>query len=247
MSTWFGKMLATIIAVSAAVYVVVKISPPISISSIVSQKDSLFTVSGEGKVTVVPDIGIVNLGISISRSTVKDTQTEANRVINAISAEVKKMGVDSKDIQTSNYNIYPQYDYRNTTNRITGYQITSTLTITVRDLDKLNSVIDVATANGANTVSGVSLTVNDERLKELNLQAREKAVAEAKIKAESLAKAAGISLGRIINVQESSPSYPRPMLYATDLKAGLGGGSETNIQPGSTDIVSSITLSYETR
>jgi hypothetical protein len=114
-------------------------------------------------------------------------------------------------------------------------------------LDKLNTVIDTSTAFGANTVGNIQLTVNDDRQKELLKEARDLAVKEAKTKAQELSRSAGISLGRIVNVQESYPSVPRPMMYAADMKVGLGGGSETNIQTGSTDIVSQVTLYYETR
>jgi uncharacterized protein YggE len=247
MNTWITKMLLTITAISIAVFLVIKISPPISISSIVSQKDSLFTVSGEGKVTVIPDTGIVNLGMTVNKSTVKAAQTEANTVINNISKNIKDLGIESKDIRTSGYNIYPQYDYQGSVNRITGYQINISLTVTVRDIDKINTVIDSATSLGANSVGGIQLTVDEDRQKELLQEARKKAVDDAKNKAQNLASAAGITLGKIINIQESSGGYPRPMMaYDKVSAAGLGGGG-TEIEVGSTDISTSVTLSYETR
>ena len=158
------------------------------------------------------------------------------------------MGVDATDITTTNYSIYPQYDYSSSSiNRINGYQVTVNLSIRVRDIDKINAVIDSATANGANTVGSVQLTVNEDRQKELLQEARELAVKEAKTKAESLAKAAGITLGKIINVQESGPpGYPVPMFDKVMLSEASRGG-DTQIETGSTDITSTITLIYETR
>jgi len=92
------------------------------------------------------------------------------------------------------------------------------------------------------------LTVEENRQKELVHQAREEAVKEAKTKAESLASAAGITLGKIINVQENVPGAPVPlMMLDSAAKEGRGGGSATDIQPGSTDIYSTVTLFYETR
>ena len=244
----FIKTFSVALAILAALFLYNKFGPPFSFNSVVTQKTDLFTVSGEGKVTVVPDIGVVSLGINLTRPTVKSAQTDVNNIINKISTDTKGLGVDPKDIITSDYSIYPEYDYRTGTGRITGYRVQASLTVKVRDLEKINQVIDTATADGANTVSGINLTVDESKEKELLQQAREQAIEEAKTKAASLARAAGISLGRIVNVQESG-GQPMPVPYlARDMMAvGSGGGGETIIEPGSTDITSTVTLFYETR
>ena len=241
MNLWWVKILLIL----GAVFVFAKWGPGIPITSVVTQKQDLFTVTGEGKVTVVPDTAVVNLGITANHSTIKAAQTQANTVINKITEELKKLGIESTDIKTSNYSVYPQYNYDGGPSRITGYQVNASLTITVRDFDKVNQVIDTSTANGANTVGGIQLTVDEKRQKELLQQARELAVKEAKTKAESLARTAGITLGKIVNIQEGY-SNPGPV-YAKEMMAAVGGGGDTQIQPGSTDITSSVTLFYETR
>ncbi len=249
MNSWWVKAVFIFIAV----FVLLKFGPSVPVQSIVTQKMDSFTVSGEGKVTVVPDTGIVSLGITSNKPTVKAAQTEANTVIANITKAVKELGVADKDIKTSNYSVYPQYDYSTEgAGRINGYQVSANLTISVREIDKVNSVIDQATSNGANTVGGIQLTVDEDKQKELRQQARELAVKEAKTKAESLAKAAGITLGKIINVVESGNDIgPRPydMMVANTKEGGLGGGggAPTEINPGSTDISTSVTLFYETR
>ena len=242
MNSWWGKL----IVIFVAVWLLLRFGPSIPVSSVVSQKQDFFTVTGEGKVTVVHDTAIVDLGITINRPTVKTAQGEANSVINGVTQSVKDMGVAAKDIKTSNYSVYPQYDYAGGQNRITGYQVSANLTITVREIDKVNQVIDTATAKGANSVGGIQLTVDEDKKKQLLQDARELAVKEAKSKAESLARAAGLTLGKIVNVQESFGSVPVPMYAKSAI--GLGGGREdTQIQPGSTDISTSVTLFYETR
>lgn len=243
MKSWLGKFAAVLLLA----YIFLKFAPAIPISSVVTQKQDLFTVTGEGKVTAVPDTAIISVGILSQQPSVKTAQTQANTVINDITASLKGMGIAAKDIKTSNYSVYPQYDYAAGRNRISNYQVNVNLTITVRDLEKINSVIDTSTAKGANTIGGINLTVDETRQKELLSQARELAVKEAKTKAESLARAAGLSLGRIVNIQESgTPSVPPPY-FARALEAGIGGGGDTKIEPGSADITSSVTLSYETR
>ncbi len=240
MNSWWSKAIVTF----TAVWLLLKFGPSIPISSVVSQKQDFFTVTGEGKVTVVPDTAVVDLGITVNRPIVKAAQTQANAIINKITEELKKLGIADKDIKTSNYSVNPQYDYQQN-NRIAGYQVNVSVTITVREIDKVNEVIDAATANGANTVGGIQLTVDEKRQRELLQQARELAVKEAKDKANSLASAAGITLGKIINIQEGF-SNPRPV-YAKEMMAVGGGAEPTQIQPGSTDISTSVTLYYETR
>jgi len=241
-----GKIISYIVLVIAIV-VGVKFLPSIPISSVVTQKQSDFTVSGTGKVTAVPDTGIISLGMQVSKPTVKQAQSEANRVVNQVIETLKKLEIAEKDIKTENYSIYPEYDYTSGKNRISGYHVSANLVVTVRDLDKINDVIDQSAGLGINTVNNINLTINEDKLKELQKQARSEAVKEAKAKAENLSSAADMTLGRITNITESDPWIPRPMMMAVK-EVGLGGaGDTTNIQPGSTDIISTITLTYETR
>lgn len=220
---------------------------PISQISTVTQRQQLFTVSGTGKVTVVPDLAHVNFGIQISRPDVKTVQSEANTAINQVSSTLKSLGIDAKDIKTSSYYISPKYNYNNGSSQINGYTASITLTITVRKLDTLNAAIDQATTAGANNVSGIQLTVDEDRQKELVKQARKEAIAEAKSKAQELASESGLSLGRLIDVQENGGYSPRPIYDTAMLKTADGQGGGTQIEAGSTDISSSVTLTYETR
>lgn len=244
MNSWYLKLMAVVILILAAVFSYGKFGPGIPITSVVTQKQELFSVTGEGKITVVPDTAIVSLGISLNKPTVKAAQDEVNSVISEITKSLKTLSIDAKDIKTSNYSIYPQYDYQTTGgNRISGYQVSANLTVKIREFDKVNQVIDTATAKGANNVGGVQLTVDDARQKELLQQAREMAVKDAKTKAESLASAAGMTLGKIVNIQEDANNFPRPM----GMMAVADSSVKTNIEPGSTDVTTSVTLFYETR
>ena len=125
-----------------AIIIGVKFLPSIPISSVITQKQSDFTVSGTGKVTAVPDQGEISLGVTATKSTVKSAQTVVNQKINAISTAIKKLGVGESDIKTENYSVYPQYDYTNGKSIINGYQVSASLSIKIRDLDKINDVID---------------------------------------------------------------------------------------------------------
>lgn len=215
---------------------------PFSVSSVTTTKSTTFDVTGEGKVTVSPDIALVTVGVQVNGQTVKAAQDEINAAINKVSEAVKKLGIDAKDIQTTNYNINPSYDYTNG-QKITGYSASTNLQIKVRKLELANSVIDTATANGANQVGGISFNVDDPT--KLENEARTKAVADAKKKAEDASKIAGFKLGRIVNYSENQTGVPGPVpLRAMSIDKAIGG-TPTQVEPGSSEITVSVTLSYD--
>jgi uncharacterized protein YggE len=219
---------------------------PFSVTSTTTTKSDSFTVTGEGKATFLPDIAVVSAGVTAQGASVQQVQKELNTKINAVSEAVKKLGVDGKDIQTTNYSINPSYDYTNGTQKITGFQANTTLTIKIRTLDKTNSVIDTATANGANQIGGISFDVDDKTKAED--EARGKAVAEAKKKAAMAAKTAGFTLGKIINYSEGFGGYPQPIrMYAKTDAVGAGVPETTQIEPGSGEVTIQVSLSYELR
>lgn len=215
---------------------------PFSVTSVTTTKTDTFSVTGEGKVSVPPDIAVISAGVQAQGTTVKITQDQLNKNINAVSAAVKAAGVDSKDVQTSGYNINPTYDYRAGGQKITGYQASSNLTIKVRAVDNANAVIDAATAAGANQIGSITFDV-DDKTKAQN-EARQKAVTDAKSKAENAAKIAGFTLGRIINYSEDFGNQPRPMLMAAKAES-TDGGVPTQIETGTNDITVVVTLSYQ--
>ena len=173
-----GKYLLIILSVWVGVYAYGKFGPGFPITSVVTQKTDLFTVSGEGKVTVTPDVAIFNLGMTTQKNSVKLAQAEANTVVNALTKAVKEFGVKDTDIKTTNYSVYPNYDYP----KISGYTVNINLMVTVRDIDRVNDILDKAASLGVNSVGNIQFTVDEQKLKELNKEARLKAIKDAKRK-----------------------------------------------------------------
>lgn len=217
-----------------------------SVNSNVTNKTDTFTVTGEGTISVKPDIAYVNVGIQKNAATVKQVQTQVNEVTNKIIAGLKNLNIDSKNIQTENYSINPNYDWTSGTQRITGYTANSQLKIKITDLDKINDVIDSATTNGANQVNNITLDVEDRDAAQDS--ARKDAVAQATKKAETAARIAGFKLGKIIGYYESSneSNMVRPVAYS--LK-GAGMATDqainTNVQTGSEEVKIVVNLSYQ--
>ncbi len=217
---------------------------PLSINMVATQKTDTFTVTGEGKVLIKPDIATTTVGVQVNGPTVKQVQQELNKKINDVSNAVKGVGVADKDIQTTNYSIYPTYDYQSGTQKIMGYTASTQLTIIARNIDTINSVLDAATGAGANTVGGVLFDVDDKTKAEN--EARTKAVADAKSKAQNAARVAGFTLGKIVNYSENFGGFPGP--YPMMAKAegmAVVDRTPTQIEPGSSQIAISVSLSYE--
>lgn len=216
---------------------------PFSVNSVTTTKSDTFNVTGEGSVAAKPDIATLNVGIQAQGSTVKAAQDQINATINKVAEAIKKLGVEQKDIQTTNYNINPNYDFQGNIQRITGYSASTNLTIKVRNIDLVNQVIDQATGSGANQVGGISFDVDDKT--KVENEARQKAVAAAKTKAESAAKIAGFKLSRLVNYSENFEGGPRPIPLRMSVGAPDAEKLETAVEPGSSEIKVVVTLSYE--
>lgn len=238
--------LITAISIFLLFFLFFKFGPKIPLSIISQQKGEPLVVVGEGKVSVTPDIAKVTLGIQENGESLKVVQDSVNKKSKTLTDALKKLGIGESDIKTTSYNVYPQYDYTQPNSKITGYQLSTSYEVTIKDFDKVNEVLVQATAAGANSQGGISFEVNDETKTKKLQEAREEAVKVAKEKAQGLAKAAGISLGKIINISESQGNDIRPMMYATKEAVGLGGAPvPANIQPGETEISVTVSLSYE--
>lgn len=209
-----------------------------------------FAVVGEGKVDIIPDLATTDLGIVVNNvQTVEEAQNQINKVNNAIITNLSKIGIKKEDIKTSNYSISPNYDYqRNPAGAITGYSGNVTITVKVRDTNKLAEVIETATKAGANQVIGSSYSV--EKPEKFREEAREKAIENAKEEAEKLASDLGLRLGKIVNIVEST-NTPNPVMSfdmkSEELQANAGGGISPSLQPGTQTIYSTVTLYFEKR
>lgn len=218
---------------------------PFSVNSITTNKQNLFSVSGTGKVSAVPNTAQISIGVTKSAPTVESAQQQSNTITNQIIADLKNLGIEEKNIITSNYSVSPNYDYSGGRQTMNGYTVTQNLEIKISPIERANSAIDIATRNGANVIGGVQFVLDDKTKRELLRKAREEAVNEAKEKAKELSSITGIRLGKIIDVQENTSEPGRMMQLSADLKAGVGG-EPTQLAPGESTIQITITLSYET-
>ena len=224
---------------------------PFDITQVTTSKSDAFSVTGEGKVDAKPDSATVRLGVVARGATEQAAKDLLNSDINKVISAIKGLGISEDKIKTENFNIYPDYDQVKTleieTNRpdkISGYNANTNISVIVDNAELANQIIDAGVAVGANQVGGVDFQVKDKTAA-LN-KARELAVADAKKKAEDAARIAGFKLGKIINYSEAGGGgYPR--LMAAEAATDKAGGAPTQIEPGTNEIMVTVTLSYEIR
>lgn len=236
-------ILMSFVAFFILLFLYTKLSGPIPfvVDSVTTNKDQTFNVLGEGEVAVKPDLAVLNVGIQASGNSVAIAQDKVNSVINQVSGALKKLGINEADIQTANYSVNPEYDYSAGKQSITGYQANTSLSIKVRNIEKINTVIDSATNSGANQIGNITFDVEDKQ--KFEDEARKKAVENAKNKALMVAKTAGFSLGRLINYSESF--QPGPPSFRDAI--GASEKAQTSIEVGSNNIKVIVTLGYEIR
>lgn len=242
------NLISGIVIFFILLFVFAKWGPAINFSTVTQNAGQPMIVTGEGKATAVPDIAKIDAGIQDSGTTLTDVQNSVNKKSQSFVSSLKKLGIEDKDIKTTSYNVIPQQNYQANPPIITGYQVSVNYEITVRKIDIINNALTTITGSAANLVGGVSFDLSDEAKAKALDSARTDAVTQAKQNAESLAKASGITLGKIINVSENQTRTPTPIFMA-EKAVGLGGAAPSvpNIQPGTTEIDLTVSLSYEVR
>jgi uncharacterized protein YggE len=193
------------------------------------------TVVGEGTAAASPDIARVSVGVTTFAPTATEATKENNDKMTGIINTLKDLGIADKDIQTTNYSISPEFSsQKGETNQITGYRVSDTVQVTVRNLDKIGTVLDQVTQAGANNISGISFGIENPAT--LQGEARAKAFADAQARAEDLAKLGGVQLGEILSISESTGGGPVPVASAFS--------STAPIQPGQTEVHTQIQVIY---
>lgn len=211
----------------------------------VSQQSNGIWVTGVGKVTVTPDLAVLNLGVQAQAPTVAAAQQQAAKAMADVMAALKANGVADKDIATQYYNITPVYSYDRDSGKqvLEGYSVSNTVTVKIRTVSNAGVVIDaVAAAGGDYTrINSVALTV--DKPEQYNEQARELAMNDAANRAKQLAKLSGVKLGRATYINESFTSSPPPIYFDSGIKAAPSVPT-TPINPGETEITLTVQVVY---
>lgn len=199
----------------------------------------MINVTGTGTVEAAPDIATLMIGVTTQGDTAAAALAANTAALEAVLARLTTAGVAPGDMQTSNLSLNPNWTgYENNNPVISSYIASNMLTITIRNLDTLGAVLDASVADGANTLNGLTFAVADP--KPLLDEARKEAVADARAKATLLAEAAGVKLGKIVSIAESSAFEPPLPMYKAELAA-----APVPVVGGEVGMSASVTIFYE--
>jgi uncharacterized protein YggE len=199
------------------------------------------SVTGSGRVVVVPDVADVRLGVVVTRPTVAEARQHAAEIAARILDAVTATGVARADVRTASLQVQPDYEYTDRAQRLRGQSVSHQYVVTVRTLDSLGRVIDDALAAGATTLDGVTFRTADPASAEA--AARIAAVRDARAKAEALATEAGVALGDVVSIAEVAPGGgPRPLMAKA--RMALAEAAPTPVEAGSEEITVSVLVAF---
>ncbi|HEU5482607.1 MAG TPA: SIMPL domain-containing protein [Sphingomicrobium sp.] len=221
---------------SASAQVTTELSQPIS--------GTRLDITATGEVSRVPDIAIINAGV-VTRATtagaaIQQNATRMERVI----AALKSAGIADRDIQTSSINLNPEYRYEeNKPPQLVGYSASNQVTIRFRDIRNSGRILDALVAQGANQINGPTMTI--EHPEAALDEARAKAIAAGRARAELYARALGKQVARVILVSESSFSHPVPPPMPYQAMAARAESADTKIEPGEQKLQVNLSMVFE--
>ncbi len=254
------SLLALLSAVLVITMIVTEIKSYRFIGGGVSATNTI-SVSGEGEVFASPDIATISFSVRDEAKTVKDAQGKVNTKMKTVLDAIKKLDIDDKDIKTQYYSSYPKYEFQEGTvsclglncppyrpgkQVLVGYEVSQSVTITVRDLDKTNDVVGTLGTLGVTDMQGPNFAIDNED--DLRAEARRDAIKEARAKAETLADDLDVSLVRVVSFSEGQ-NYP---IYRLDTTMAKGMESAPSaplpeLPQGQEKIVVNVTVTYEIR
>ncbi len=213
---------------------------------LISQQNTGIWVTGEGSVTVVPDIALLSLGVEAQADTVAVAQSQAATAMAAVTTELDSAGVDDKDIRTAHFSIFPVRRWSDEKQQevLIGYRVTNTVTVKVRRVDDAGGIIDAVTTAGGDfiRINSLSFTVDDPA--DYKVEARDKAMADAQAKASQLAELSNVKLGRPVYINESGGFVPVTRPFFAESAIAMPAAPPTQISPGEAEIRLSVQVVY---
>ena len=198
------------------------------------------SVSAIGEVSVVPDIATVDITVEQTASTTEVAQSEASSAMGTVLAAMKVLEIADVDLKTSAFSTSEVYDYDVSPAVVTGYRASQTLTVKIRDTERIAAVLDAGPANGATSVSSLRYEVEDD-MRALQ-EARVQAMTKAKQQAKQIAAAMGVRLGRVVSYSENTAGNP-PMYYSA-LEAMQVEDRAAQIEVGTEDVQLTVYVTY---
>lgn len=203
------------------------------------------SLSGHGEVHASPDLAIVSMGVLSSAATAREALDANTKAMTDLMAVLKAANIAAKDIATSNFNVAPRYDYGQNNGqppKVTGYDVTNTVSVTLRKLDAIGELLDKAVSSGSNQINGITFSIaNPQSAMD---EARKEAVKDAKRKADLYASATSVAVGNLISLNEGAAYQPpQPMMMQAKTMASDAGA--VPIAQGEQVIAIDVNITWE--
>lgn len=204
------------------------------------------SVTGSGSVNLTPDIAYINIGVHTEDVSASEAVSANNQKTQQVIEAMKDLGVDTKDVRTVNFNIWPNTQYDPQTGKQTGttYMVDNVVYVTIRDMDKLGDILDAAVRAGANSINSIQFDVTDKT--QALKQAREQAVKDAQSQAQEMASFSGVTLGEVQNINFVN-NVPEPFLMEAYAKGGgvVAVPAPVPVTPGQLTLTVTVSITYE--
>ena len=223
------------------------------------EQKKVITVSGYGTVDTTPDEAVLRLAVVTQAEDAKNASDENVKKMDAVLAALYEIGIPEDDAVTSGYRVWPRYNWRDEEQQLTGFQVRNSLTVTVRDIEKIGDVIDSALGSGANEINDVTFTVSDDRQTELRDEAITDAVKKARADASSVADAMDVTIVGPVEISTTGSQFSPYRMYM-NYDTGYRGleveampmptpamAAPPQIQPGDVTVSAQVTVVYEFR
>lgn len=246
-ATRFSRITASTLTIAAAGFLIAFfVAPSASQAEPTGTPARIITMNGHGEAKAAPDQAQLSAGVTTEAKTARAALAANTAAMNKVFTTLKQAGIPGKAIQTSNFSVSPQYPSYNSTNpqprRIIGYQVSNNVSVHVDNLAKLGPTLDALVSAGANQLGGVSFSISDPQ--PLLAKARAAAVKDARERAQTYAKAAGISLGPIMTINEAGGYTPQPMFKTMAMRAE---SAPVPMAAGEETISADISISWQIR
>lgn len=233
-----GSGLVIVAALAAAAL----IGPRSSMSATDTALPRIVSVAGLGEVKSRPDMATISTGVATEAVSAKDALAKNNAAMAAVIAALKNAGIGEDDIQTSGFSVSPKYPPYPAAQRIVGYTVSNQVTAQVKNLKNLGGILDTLVQSGSNQINGITFGIDDP--KKVLDEARKKAVADARAKAELYAAAAGTSLGRVVQISEQTAITPPMPMMRMAVEAAAADAS-VPIAAGQQTVSATVSITYE--
>jgi len=249
----------TFLLIVSAIFLIVLIKQRVKPS-----EERTLPISTQGKVTVTPNLALVNLTVITEGEDASSVQDKNAEKTNSVIKFLKEEGIKKEDIKTINFNLTPKYYYPSQYPRvpcpqilsklgftcppnspvIVGYRLDQTLQVKIRDFNNLGKIISQAVSRGVNQISSIQFTVED--IDEFKKQAREDAFKKAERQAEELAKLGGFKIKKVLNISEGQVYVPKPVFAQAEmLRMGESMPSSPTIEPGTQEVTVNLVVTFE--